>query len=121
MAEKETSIMLWSNFIKKTKTCAECKQIRYTCIHSPPIITVKHDTEIISSAMNQSCVYTLPDSGAIPCGTGDHDQPIQDRQLKSLQLSEPSKGNGPLDLLSFHTPMPYDTLVPGINNRHILH
>lgn len=30
-------------------------------------------------------------SRAIPSGTGDHDQPIQNRQLKSLQLSEPSK------------------------------
>lgn len=44
--------------------------------------------------MNHSCLYTLPDSGAIPSGTGDHGQPIQNRELKSLQLSEPSKGMG---------------------------
>uniref|UniRef100_K1RIR0 Uncharacterized protein n=1 Tax=Magallana gigas TaxID=29159 RepID=K1RIR0_MAGGI len=31
------------------------------------------------------------DSGAIPSGTGDHGQPVQNRQIKSLQFSEPSK------------------------------
>lgn len=71
---------------------SDCQQTRY--IYSS--YCNKHDTEIFHTIFScpeyTTIVSILPGSGAIPSGTGDHGQPVQNRQIKSLQFSEPSKG-----------------------------